>query len=900
MKAKAKPLVASTLVLMMSINAAADISKYARRAKISASKAPSCSILFKGAATSPLAPIISKAAQELKASAAPAVSRFNKKPTIEEATKSLKAYKETVMGQILEREYVLEPFMWSLIAKEHILLIGPPGNAKTTLAKALLSNIVDESTGQSVFYSMQMNKEITLSDTHGSINYKTMSDKGLVERNYAEGILGAKLAFIDESFDIRPGALRNLLDVLAERGHSQGTKQHKGLTEVVVAATNKTLPEVYEEHNNSEGPRALVDRFAQIIFVPKEMENIKADRAIFRGERAQAKPIHQVTFAELDVIRALVPKVQIPDHVADLAAIIHFRLAPELEAREVKSSEQYREKIQNGEYTLPPFRASKYMSPRTLGKAGNILKAIVVSDYVAKDGKRSLTATTEDLAKLRKFYQMGGPNEVFLDKQLARSLKEHEKEQIKSVKIEREVVDRVFDENLKEFNESLASYNLQELDRMAKDYKVLNKHDRNKLMDMFKLVFQQGLESYKLSDKEEITPANIASAATLELIKSYIHDLKSPQAEKILAKWEKDMTASEKKKYLSAKAMRKQLYRYGYDQKNEAGLKGMKSAGSSKFKGKVQFEQVKEYKDEAIGTYYKKDFDILGDQIVYFKHEQSPTYVTGDFVTSKHGSWNTGQKIIKALAPDRAVVVYENYHDLYQMHVDGNYQTRSDSFSGKIADIVKSPVEADTYFMWGEMGLLKFLVDSNGEISSVDKVFTDGNHASTDFNIKASRLIRADSDRVTELVLNPENGLYVDARSTSTANFHWNTDVKLLNLSGDVTLMFQHDSSTLYVANLALGKVDEISLTEYVKEVIASPDRALTAVVYADRIDIYKTDQLASSLANSVGILGEPAQTLSSGSNEFAGARFADDGSRLAVKTHGSVIVFENNVSKGK
>jgi SpoVK/Ycf46/Vps4 family AAA+-type ATPase len=61
-----------------------------------------------------------------------------KKPTVEEAIQNIKQYRETVMGQILERDFVIEPFLTALIAKEHILLVGPPGNAKTTLAKILM------------------------------------------------------------------------------------------------------------------------------------------------------------------------------------------------------------------------------------------------------------------------------------------------------------------------------------------------------------------------------------------------------------------------------------------------------------------------------------------------------------------------------------------------------------------------------------------------------------------------------------------------------------------------------------------------------------------------------------------------------------------------------------------
>lgn len=486
---------------------------------------------------------------------------------LQEATTNLKAFKNSISSQIVEREYVIEPIILALLAKEHVLLIGPPGNAKTTLVKKMLSNIVDDKTQQPSFYSMQMNKEITLADTHGSINFKTLSEDGIVKRNYQEGMLGAKLAFTDESFDIRPGALRNLLDVLAERSHSQGTAHFKGQTEMVVSATNKTLSEVYEENNNSEAPRALIDRYSFVVFVPKEMQNFENDKFIFSGGGSEVKPqpIHKLSFQDLDVLRDLVKKVDIPDYIADLASIIHYRLTPLYEAQEVKSTEEYREKIQNGEHSLPPFRASKYMSPRTLSKAGGILKAIVVLDYLEKNGKRDLTATVDDLSKLRLFYQMNGPSEQFLTHQLGRSLKEHEKEQIKALQVERSISNTLFDEIVKNFDESMKSLHLTEIDSKVKSYSGLPNTERRQLVDLLKSMYQRSLQS-QILDKENVTFETIALGSLTEIVQNHAKEIFKDKAESVLEKWRGEVSLGSKKPRTDRES-RKQNFRYGFPER---------------------------------------------------------------------------------------------------------------------------------------------------------------------------------------------------------------------------------------------------------------------------------------------------------------------------------------------
>lgn len=836
-------------------------------------------------------------------------------PSIEEAAKNIRSYRETVNGQILERGFVVDPFLAALIAKEHILLVGTPGNAKTTLAKILLSNIVDHQTRESFFYSMQMNKEITLSDTHGSINYKTMSDKGVIERNYNEGVLGAKLAFIDESFDIRPGAFRNLLDVLAERSHSQGTMQHKGLTELVIAATNKTLPEVYQEHNNTEGPRALIDRFAFTILVPKEMEEIKNDRAIFRGDRARVAPVHQISFADLDAVRSLMPKVTVPEYIADLASIIQYRLAPEFEAREVKAMEQYREKVQNGEHALPPFRASKYMSPRTLGKAGNILKAFIVLDYVEKNGQRSLTATTEDLSKLRAFYQMGGPGDKFLDKQLARALKEEEKEQLKALKTEREVTNAVFDGILKEFNESVAGFKLQEVDRMARDYKVLSVVERRQLMDLLKLLYRKGIQASAEQDKEIITPEMIASGATVELVQGYLHVLFSERANNILKIWQKELGYTSEK-VLTPKQIRKQKYRYGFAEKESVGKLSTGKVGKAEFRF-VQSRVLKGFTNSDINPL---NFDFVGEKITFFKDKNTLTREVEDETILTKSTWGGGEKAIKAFPDGSFAAVLKNNRDTYfanpslpsgEVSTNLHYRTHANSAQG----IVQDAKQPDSYYAWDSNGLW------TGNLTSLKELFKTENSdiRLTDFLQSESQFAayRIAGDVSTIQIWHRENDQFIikeadalkSVRSFSELNASLENS-RLYQLSSEIGIVGIENGAAgpRFHLNLINFKtrteriLERVNSDTEIVNIALSSDRTILALTKSDsKVELYSVAKLIRqastdgqvSLGNPEAILTETIASGEKGIGKFVASRFSDDGRKLLVAAPEGFVVFQ-------
>ncbi len=95
-------------------------------------------------------------------------------------------YLEAVKNIVYERNDLLDIFLRALVAKEHVLLTGVPGNAKTMLTKYFFGGIKHRSDQQPSLFATQMTAETSLSDTHGGVNYRVLNETGRQERLYDE------------------------------------------------------------------------------------------------------------------------------------------------------------------------------------------------------------------------------------------------------------------------------------------------------------------------------------------------------------------------------------------------------------------------------------------------------------------------------------------------------------------------------------------------------------------------------------------------------------------------------------------------------------------------------------------------------------------------------------------
>jgi MoxR-like ATPase len=338
-----------------------------------------------------------------------------------EAASAFRRFFVELRDAFLEREALFTQLELALLCREHCLVIGPPGTAKSAVASAVLGRIVDEKTNRPSLFAKQLAENTVQTDLIGPVDFKVLTETGRTEYLTEEGMLGAVHAFLDEIFDGRDMLLRSILNVLHERELKHGRKVTAGRCECAVMTSNRYLSEVLQR--SPETLQAFADRISFICFAPRSFAR-KQSRAqmLWRANSGQRPSLHErLTLQQLDVLQAAVAAVEVPALVTEGLEVLADTLERELVAQVAR---------------LPDYVPTKYFSQRTMVKALWALKAAVVRDRIYKRADRKLVAEVSDLAALDSFFLLGGPPPAELDALLKVATDPRERAQLEIIRVE--------------------------------------------------------------------------------------------------------------------------------------------------------------------------------------------------------------------------------------------------------------------------------------------------------------------------------------------------------------------------------------------------------------------------------------------------------------------------------
>ncbi|NUP14402.1 MAG: AAA domain-containing protein [Polyangiaceae bacterium] len=338
-----------------------------------------------------------------------------------------RAFFEELRGAFVERDDILRQIALALLGREHVLVAGPPGTAKSQLASAVLGRIVCEVSGSASLFARQITESTVQTDLIGPIDFKNLTETGRTTHFTDEGLLGNVHAFLDEVFDGRDMLLRSALNLLQEREVKQGGTITRGRIECALMTSNRYISEVLEQ--SRETLLAFVDRIAFIGFVPRSFSDPSAlGMVLRRNVSGTGRPRFDalLTIQDLDILQAATADVYVAPELCDALADLLGRFDAE---------------IASARRADPAFVPTRYVSTRTAVRCGGLLRSACMLDRIFANPQREAEAAFSDFEALRLHLLLAGPSPEQTAKLLEREVDPVEKRQLSIVRTEREIFD---------------------------------------------------------------------------------------------------------------------------------------------------------------------------------------------------------------------------------------------------------------------------------------------------------------------------------------------------------------------------------------------------------------------------------------------------------------------------
>jgi MoxR-like ATPase len=169
---------------------------------------------------------------------------------------------------VIGHEEVVDVLVLALVAREHVVMIGPPGTAKSFLALSLARRL------NARYYTYLMTKFTTFDELVGYVDVLALS-KGELRRKLS-AIVEADIVFLDEIFKASSPILNALLSLMQER------VIYDPFTGTAIPARLWTLIGASNEVPDDD-TQAVYDRFAVKIFV-KPVSNMNTLTSILEAK----------------------------------------------------------------------------------------------------------------------------------------------------------------------------------------------------------------------------------------------------------------------------------------------------------------------------------------------------------------------------------------------------------------------------------------------------------------------------------------------------------------------------------------------------------------------------------------------------------------------------------------
>ncbi|WP_394540676.1 AAA family ATPase [Lysobacter enzymogenes] len=195
---------------------------------------------------------------------------------------------------LIEREQLAELIVLAAVAQEHLLILGPPGTAKSAVVRRVAAALGGR------YFEYLLGRFTEPSELFGPVDLRRLRE-GVVETDVSGMLPEAEVAFLDEVFLGSTAILNTLLGVLNERRFRRGHTQIACPLRVCVGASN-ALPD-------DESLAAFADRFLLHLFV-EPVPDHQLEALLAGGWQAERLALsHQAELSDIDELSRRVPAV---------------------------------------------------------------------------------------------------------------------------------------------------------------------------------------------------------------------------------------------------------------------------------------------------------------------------------------------------------------------------------------------------------------------------------------------------------------------------------------------------------------------------------------------------------------------------------------------------------------
>ncbi|MDR2486117.1 MAG: AAA family ATPase [Treponema sp.] len=278
---------------------------------------------------------------------------------------------------IYEKEEILALALLSSVAGESIFLLGPPGVAKSLIARRLKYAYKD---GKAFEYLMSHFS--TPDEIFGPVSISKLKEEDKYERITGSYLPGASAVFLDEIWKAGPSIQNALLTVLNEKVYRNGEQEIRLPMKALIAASNE-LP------LKGQGLEALWDRFLVRIAVGgiADMQNFKAmiSHPLSSPEDGVADPVdekNKITDEEYKTWSKRIDSIIIPENIFNVIVLIKTRYIEAYNTQEENAKKQIYISDRRWRKIVRLLRTSAFLNDR---KAVDLMDCFLISHCIWND-----------------------------------------------------------------------------------------------------------------------------------------------------------------------------------------------------------------------------------------------------------------------------------------------------------------------------------------------------------------------------------------------------------------------------------------------------------------------------------------------------------------------------------